>query len=189
MQARGAGAGSDAQQAGRHQRFKILGKRGAQARDPGYIQVRYGLCVQHGGKSGGAVPDAEALRYDHPGGALGGDSGWGEPPGQPQAAAGQEQHREHGHKHHPRDRRPRPHQGLPIPAGGHHPGGERYGCHQRHHEGIISPGGQDLPDHPIPGGAGHPPRHRGSLGQRRLGHPAKVFRLYGFQYQGKAHQL
>ena len=41
-------------------------------------------------------------------------------------------------RHHPRDRRARPHQGLPVPAGGHHHCRQRYGCHQRRDQGALS---------------------------------------------------
>ena len=69
----------------------------------------------------------------------------------------------------------------------HHRGGG-YGCHQRRHQGPLSRGGQALRHHTLPGGAGHPPRHRGGLGPGRPGDAAEIFRLYRFQYQGKAHQ-
>ena len=42
------------------------------------------------------------------------------------------------HRHHSRDRRTRPHQGLPVSAGGHHDHGAGYGCHQRGDEGSLS---------------------------------------------------
>ena len=50
-------------------------------------------------------------------------------------------------------------------------------------------GGQALQHHRLPGGAGHPPRHRGGLGPGRPGDPAKVLRIYRQQRQGQAHQL
>ena len=57
-------------------------------------------------------------------------------------------------------------------------------------EGGENPGGgQAVRHHALPGGAGHPPRHRGGLGPGRPGHPAKILRLHRQQLQGKAHQL
>ena len=41
---------------------------------------------------------------------------------------------------------------------------QRHGGHQRHHQGALSAGGQDLCDHAVTGGAGHSPCHRGGLG-------------------------
>jgi len=57
------------------------------------------------------------------------------------------------------------------------PGGLK--ARQCHHKGTIPPGGENIPDYPIQSGAGHPPRHWGSLGQRRPGYFAKIFRVYG----------
>lgn len=53
----------------------------------------------------------------------------------------------------------------------------------------LSRSGQALQYHRIPGGARHPSRHRGGLGPRRSGDPAKVFRLYRLQRQGQAHEF
>ena len=50
---------------------------------------------------------------------------------------------------------------------------------QRHHQGIVPPGGQDIPNYPQQSGKSHPPCYRGCLGQRWPGHPAKIFRIYG----------
>ena len=61
--------------------------------------------------------------------------------------------------------------------------------HERHHQGFVPSSGKNLPDHPQPCGTRHPPRHRGSLGQRRFGYSAKIFRLYRQQYQGKTHEF
>ena len=60
---------------------------------------------------------------------------------------------------------------------------------QRHHQGTLPPGGQNLPDHPQPGGTGHSPCHRGSLGPGRFGYSAKILRLYSIQHQRQAHQF
>ena len=40
-----------------------------------------------------------------------------------------------------------------------------------------------------PGGAGHPPRHRGGLGPGRHRGAAEVLRLHGVEHQGKAHEF
>ena len=65
------------------------------------------------------------------------------------------------------------------------------GCkaRQRHHQGIVPPGGENIPDHPFQSGKSHSPRNRGSLGQRWFGHLAKIFRLYRQQHQGKTHEF
>ena len=60
---------------------------------------------------------------------------------------------------------------------------------QCHHQGIVPPGGKNIPDHPFQSGEGHPPCHRGCLGQRWPGYAAKIFWLYGQQYQGKTDEL
>ena len=60
---------------------------------------------------------------------------------------------------------------------------------QRHHQGTVPPGGENLPDHTQPCGTSYPPRHRSSLGQRWPGYAAKIFRLYRQQYQGKTHEF
>ena len=67
-------------------------------------------------------------------------------------------------------------------AGGHHPHHQGHGHHQRRHQGALSRGGQALFHHPFPGGAGHPPRHRGGLGPGRHRGAAEVLRLYGVEY-------
>ena len=50
---------------------------------------------------------------------------------------------------------------------------------QRHHQGIVPPGGENIPDHPFQSGACHPPRHRSGLGQRRPGYSAEVLWIHG----------
>ena len=54
----------------------------------------------------------------------------------------------------------------------------RHGRHQRRHQGALPRGGQAVRHHRQPGGAGHPPRHRGGLGPGRPGDAAEVFRLH-----------
>ena len=61
--------------------------------------------------------------------------------------------------------------------------------HQRHHQGALPAGGQNLPDHPQPGGAGHSPRHRSGMGPRGSGHLAALLWLHGIQHQGQTHQF
>ena len=68
------------------------------------------------------------------------------------------------HRHHPRDRRARPHQGVPVPPGGHHHDRGGHGRDQRRHQGTLPRSGPEVRHHRIPGGAGHPPRHRSRLG-------------------------
>ena len=48
---------------------------------------------------------------------------------------------------------------------------------------------REIRHHRLPGGACHPPCHRGGLGPGRPGHPAKILRLHRQQLQGKAHQF
>jgi len=67
------------------------------------------------------------------------------------------------------------------------PGGLK--ARQRHHQGPVPPGGENLPDHSQPCGKSNPSRDWSSLGQRRSGYTSKIFRLYRQQYQGKTHQL
>ena len=58
-----------------------------------------------------------------------------------------------------------------------------------HHQGIVPPGGKNIPDYAFQSGAGNPPRHRSSLGQRWPGYAPKIFRLYRQQYQRKTHEF
>ena len=51
---------------------------------------------------------------------FGGDPWWRKSAQVPAPAGQRQQHRIHGHQHHPRDRCPGTHQGLPISAGGHY---------------------------------------------------------------------
>lgn len=53
----------------------------------------------------------------------------------------------------------------------------------------LSPDRRQVRHHRLPGGAGHSPRHRGSLGQRGFGHLAAILRLYRVKYQGETHEL
>lgn len=68
--------------------------------------------------------------------------------------------------------------GVPAHIKGHHDHGAGYGCHQRGDEGSLSRSGQAVCHNAFPGGTGHPPRHRGSLGPGRFGDLAKIFRIY-----------
>ena len=45
---------------------------------------------------------------------------------------------------------------------------QRHGRHQRHHEGSISAGCQDVCDHAVARRAGHSPRHRGCMGSEAI---------------------
>lgn len=54
---------------------------------------------------------------------------------------------------------------------------------------TVSRGSQALLYHAVPGGAGHPPRHRGGLGPGGHRDAAKILRVYGEFRQGQAHQL
>ena len=67
------------------------------------------------------------------------------------------------------------------------PGGLK--ARQRHHQGIVPAGGENIPDHSQPCGTGHPSCNWGCLGQRGSGHFTKIFRLYRQQHQGKTHEL
>ena len=67
------------------------------------------------------------------------------------------------------------------------PGGLK--ARQRHHQGIVPPGGENIPDHPQPCGKSNQTRHRSGLGSGRPGYLAAVLWIYGFQYQGKTHEL
>ena len=58
-----------------------------------------------------------------------------------------------------------------------------------HHQGIVPPGGENIPDHTQPRRACHPPCHWGCLGQRGSGYLAAVLWLYRQQYQGKTHEF
>ena len=73
----------------------------------------------------------------------------------------------HGHGHHPRDRRPRAHKGLPVSARSHPHHDKRHGRHKCRDEGPLSRRGAQVLDHALPRRARYPPRHRSSLGQGR----------------------
>ena len=61
--------------------------------------------------------------------------------------------------------------------------------HECHHESIVPPGGENIPDYTFPRGACHPPRHRGSLGQRGSGYPAAVLWIHRFQHKRKTNEF
>ena len=63
------------------------------------------------------------------------------------------------HLHHPRDRRSRPHQGLPVLTGGHYDDRAGHGRHQRRDQGPLSRRGPEIWHHLIPRGTRHPARH------------------------------
>ena len=71
---------------------------------------------------------------------------------------------------------------LSTPSGG-------LQARQCHYKGIVSPGGENLRHHAVPGRAGHPPRHWGGLGSWWSGHPAKVLRIHSEQYERQTHQF
>ena len=60
---------------------------------------------------------------------------------------------------------------------------------QCHHQGIVPPGGENIPDYSQQSGACYSSRHRSSLGQRWSGYSTKIFRLYRQQYQGKTDEF
>ena len=59
---------------------------------------------------------------------------------------------------------PAPHQGLPVPAGCHPAHHERAGVYQRCDQAPLPGNRQEKRYHRQPGGARHPPRHRGGMG-------------------------
>ena len=63
---------------------------------------------------------------------------------------------------------------------------QEHGRHQRHHEGPVPAGRQDVRDHAVARRAGHPPRHRGRVGQRRSRNAPALLRLYRVEYEGQA---
>jgi len=118
-----------------------------------------------------------------------GDHGSGKPGQKAPAAARGRQHRGDGDLHHPRDRRTGPYQGLPVSSRGNHDRGERHGCHQRHYQGPLSPGRQNVFHNAVARGARDPARDRGGVGPRRSRDAAALFRLYREQHQRKTDQF